>query len=173
MRITLIILAALLSSCTFYDRLGNKPYIFPKDNEPSAEVVVNFSGGSWFDIYNMDENGCFAGTSSVGSSGETIKIHANKTTYLSLENQSPGSFCRIFFSFTPEENSKYIFKQGTHIEEKSGVSGFLSGPDVYCTVSGEKVLANGKREPLLLKKMNLRPSGLACLRMKDASGSKW
>lgn len=173
MRIALIILSAFLGSCTFYDRLGNKPYIFPKDNEPYSEVIVNFGGGAWFNIFNMDENGCFAGTSSVGSSGETVKIHANRTTYLALENQFSGSFCRIIFSFTPEENSKYIFNQGTRIEEKSGVSGFLSGPDVYCTASGEKVLADGKREPLLLKKMDLRPSGLACLRMKEASGSKW
>jgi hypothetical protein len=173
MRFALIILSTLISGCSFYDRLGNKPYTFPADSEPNSEIVVNYDNNSWFNIFNMDKNGCFAGTSVIGQSGETVKIHSNTDTFLSLENRTPGSFCRIIFSFTPEQHTKYNFTQGTHFEDKPGISGFFSGPDIYCTLSGEKILATGKREPLILKKMNLRPSGLACLRMREASNSKW
>jgi len=172
MRIALILLFALISSCTFYDRLGNKPYIYPVNAEPYSEIIVNYDNDSWFNIFNMDANGCFAGTSVVGSSGEAVKIHSNTDTFLALENRSSGSFCRVIFSFIPEQNTKYSFTQGTHVEDKPGISGFLSGPDIYCTVRGEKILTTGKREPLLLKQMNLRPSGLACLRMREASISK-
>jgi hypothetical protein len=172
MRIALILLSTLIGGCSLFDRIGNKPYIFPVDGEPYSEVVTYYDTGSWFNIFNMDVNGCFAGSSVLGSSGETVKIHSDKNTFLALEKHSGNSFCRIIYSFTPEQDAKYIFTQGSHIEEKTGISGFLSGPDVYCSVSGQKILTSGIKEPLELKKMNLRPSGLACLRMRETKRLK-
>lgn len=172
MRITLILLSTFLGGCSFFDRLGNKPYVFPADGEPYSEIIVNYDNDSWFNIFNMDANGCFAGTSVVGSSGATVKIHSNKDIFMALEKRTSGSFCRVIFSFTPEQNVKYSFTQGILIEETTGVLGFLSGPDIYCSVSGQKILISGKKEPLELKQMNLRPSSLACLRMREAANLK-
>lgn len=167
MRIALLLLSALLSSCTLYDRLGNKPYLFPTEAEPSAEVTVNFNERSWFDIFNMDANGCFAGTSTLGSSGSSVKIHADTETFMALNRRHGNSFCQVIFSFSPESNARYRFTQGTHVENAPGILGVLSGPAFYCTVTGEKILPSGKTEALTLKKMNLRPSGFACLRMRE------
>jgi hypothetical protein len=165
-------LSALLGGCTLFDRIGNKPYIFPIDGEPYSEVIANYNNGSWFNIFNMDANGCFAGSSVLASSGETVKIHSSKDTFIALETHTNSSFCRIIFSFTPEQNAKYTFTQGTQIEEKTGIPGLLSGSDIYCTVSGQRILTSGIKEPLELKQMNLRPSGLACLRMREAKRLK-
>lgn len=167
MRITLIFLSAFLSSCTLYDRLGNKPYIFPTETQPYSEVTVYFSDRTWFDIFNMDANGCFAGTSTFGSSGSSVKIHADTETFMALNRRQGNSYCQVIFSFTPESNARYRFTQGTHVEDIPGIAGVLSGPAIYCTVAGEKILPSGKTEPLALKKMNLRPSGFACLRMRE------
>lgn len=167
MRITLIFLSALLSSCTLYDRIGNKPYIFPTEAQPYSEVIVNFSDRSWFDIFNMDANGCFAGTSTLGSSGSSVNIHANTETYMALNRRHGNSYCQVIFSFTPENNARYRFNQGVHVKDVPGIAGVLSGPAIYCTVTGEKILPSGNTEPLTLKKMNLRPSGFACLRMRE------
>ena len=172
MRIALILLSSFIGGCSLIDRIGNKPYIFPAKGEPYSEIIVNFDSDSWFSIFNMDINGCFAGSSVVGSSGETVKIHSNKDVFMALEKHSSGSFCRVIFSFTPEQNAKYNFTQGIHIEDKGGISGFLSGPDVYCSVSGQKTLTSGKKEQIELKQMNLRPSGLACLRMREFTPPK-
>lgn len=169
MRIVLILLSALLSSCALYDRLGNKPYVFPSKSQPYAEVTVNFSDRSWFDIFNMDANGCFAGTSSLGSSGSTEKIHANTETFMALNRRYGNSYCQVIFSFVPESKARYRFTQGARVEDVPGIAGFLSGPAIYCTVTGEKILPSGKTEPLTLKRMNLRPSGFACLRMRETS----
>jgi hypothetical protein len=172
MRIALILFFALIGGCSFFDRLGNKPYIFPTSDEPYSEIIVTYDNGSLFKIFNMDVNGCFAGTSIIGPAGKSIKIHSNTETFMALDMSSSSSFCQVIFSFTPEQDFKYEFTQGTHIEDRSGISGFLSGPDIYCSVSGQKILKTGKKEPLEFKQMNLRPSGLACLRMRETSKSK-
>lgn len=172
MRIVLILLSSFIAGCSFIDRVGNKPYIFPTKDEPYSEIIVNFASDSWFSIYNMDINGCFAGSSVVGSSGETVRIHSDKNVFMALERRSGGSFCKVIFSFTPEQNSKYSFTQGIHIKDKDGISGLFSGPDVYCSVSGQKILPSGKQEQIKLKQMKLHPSGLACLRMRELTPPK-
>lgn len=37
--VLLCFLSAILSSCTFFDRIGNKPYIFPTEAQPYSEVT--------------------------------------------------------------------------------------------------------------------------------------
>lgn len=168
MRIALMVLCALLGGCSFMERLGNKPYTFPIEGQPSAEVEVERAGGSRFVVFNMDENGCFAGTSVLGSSGSAVRIHADEDVFMALEERYGNSYCNLIFSFVPEQNAKYVLRAGFLVEKKDGLLGILPSKD-YCTVSGQTILDTGEQVPLVLKKFNLRPSGMACLRMRAAS----
>lgn len=165
----LIFSLALLGGCSIIDRIGNKPYSFPSESEPHAEITLHSHEGSWFNIFNIDSNGCFAGTSSIATSGKTVRLHAGKETYISLEKRSAASFCRIIVAFTPEQNSKYIFKQGSMTQQRDGILGAISGPASYCTISGAKLDELSEAEPLAIKKMKLVPNGLACLKMRPTN----
>lgn len=167
MRIALIFSLALFAGCSTFDRLGNKPYIFPSESDPHALLTVNQHSDSWFNIYNMDSNDCFAGTSSLGASGKTSRLQVNKVAYIALEQRSGNSFCRVIVSFTPEQNMKYTLTQGTLTETSTGLLGAIASPRSYCTVSGGKVLDSGETEPLPLKKMRILPKGFACLKMRE------
>lgn len=167
MRVVLISLLALLAGCSVVDRLGNKPYPFPVAEDAFAEVVVHYDKGASFAIYNMDENGCFAGTSALGPSGSVVKIHAEKEAYIALEKRIANSFCQVIFSFIPERNVKYTFTQKNFVQKKVGGLGFFNSSAAYCGVGGEKILESGEKKSLKLKQMLLRPSGLACLRMRE------
>ncbi|NMZ70826.1 hypothetical protein [Pseudomonas peli] len=164
MRISLMVLFVLLGGCSFMDRLGNKPYTFPTEGQPSAEVEV-VSAVSRFVVFNMDENGCFAGTSVLGAGA---RIHAGENAFMALEERYGNSYCNLIFSFVPEQNAKYVLRAGSFVEKQGGLLGILPGKD-YCTVSGQRVLDSGERVPLDLKQFNLRPSGMACLKMRPAS----
>lgn len=172
MRTALILPLALIGGCSIIDRIGNKPYAFPSESEPHAKVTVNHYSDSWFNIYNIDSNDCFAGTSSMGQSGKSYRIQANKDAYLALEQRSGNRFCRVIFMFTPEQNMNYIFSQGSLTKKNTGILGAIASPSSYCTVSGEKLLDSGETEPLALKKMKLLPKGLACLKMREVSKAK-
>lgn len=168
MRVAMVGLCALLSGCSFMDRLGNKPYAFPAEGQPSASIEVDSTSASRFVVFNMDENGCFAGTSVFGLSAATARVHADKAVFMALEERYGGSYCNLIFSFVPKQNAKYALRAGHLVEERDGLLGLLPSND-YCTVSGYSVLDAGGRAPLALKKFNLRPSGLACLKMREAS----
>lgn len=164
MRIAVVFLFVLLGGCSFMDRLGNKPYTFPAEGQPFAEVEVD-NADSRFVVFNMDENGCFAGTSGLGAGA---RIHAGENAFMALEERYGNSYCNLIFSFVPEQNAKYVLRAGSFVEKQEGLLGILPSKD-YCTVSGQTVLDSGERVPLELKKFNLRPSGMACLKMRPAS----
>ena len=170
--VALLSVLTLLSGCSLVERIGNKPYVFPHEGEPASSLMVNYAPGSGIAVYNMDENGCFAGTSAIGPSGTTVMVHANKELFMAAETRSANSFCSVMFSFTPETDARYVLYQGIRLEKATGALGFLSPSDVYCTVSGERILSTGGKESPVLKKMNLRPSGLACLKMREVADKK-
>ena len=169
---TLLSVLILFSGCSLVERIGNKPYIFPLEDEPASSLMVSYASGSGFVVYNMDENGCFAGTSAIGPSGATVMLHANKELFMAAETRSANSFCSVMFSFTPETDARYVLYQGALLKKATGALGFLSPRDAYCTVSGEKILSTGEKESLVLKKMSLKPSGLACLKMREVADKR-
>ncbi|QEY58784.1 hypothetical protein FXF61_06190 [Pseudomonas sp. C27(2019)] len=173
MRITSVFLSlALLTGCSLVERVGNKPYVFPVAGEPSAAVAVNYDKSSRFIIYNMDINGCFAGTTSAGPSGSSVDVHSDKPIFMALEQRLAGSYCNIIFSFTPEKNAKYALYQGNHLEKTAGFFGVLAGTDRYCSVSGLKQLNSVEQKQLKLQQMIIRPSGFACLKMREFKSKK-
>lgn len=169
MRIALIALYVFLSGCSVMERLGNKPYVFPVEGQSSAEIELFSDSVSRFVVFNMDANGCFAGTSVLGNSASKVRLHAEKDVFMALEQRYGNSYCNLIFSFTPENNARYILRGGSLVERRDEMLGALGARSSYCTVSGKTILDTDEQVPLSLKKFTLRPSGLACLRMRAAS----
>lgn len=158
-----------LSGCSFMEGLGNKSCVFPVESHPFAKVAVDSDSASRFFVFNMGANGCFARTSVLVNSASKVRFHAEKDVFMALEQRYGNSYCNLIFSFAPESNARYILRGGSLVERRGGMLGALGARSSYCTVSGQAILDANERVPLSLKKFTLRPSGLACLRMRAAS----
>lgn len=76
----------LLSGCSLVERIGTNLMCFRTRAKPASSLMVNYAPGSGIAVYNMDENGCFAGTSAIGPSGTTAMVHANKGVFYGCRN---------------------------------------------------------------------------------------
>ncbi len=135
-RIIFLILFAFLTACS------GVQYKQPSESQDSAELYVD--GGIY--VNSFRDEGCYSGRTFVEKS---IKLHANKETFLAYETENAYDVCRVMFSFVPEKDMKYQVRG-----EKAGIR---------CGISIEQI---GSHIPVITTQLHLHQTGIACIKFE-------
>ncbi|WP_321784005.1 hypothetical protein [Paraburkholderia sp. J94] len=164
MKSTIIIacLGALLAGCT---TLG-KPYPFPKDSEPSADLRVS---GAGVYLLSFNEKDCYAGKTLVDGNPDAapVKVVPDKPLVISYE----GDGCMMQAKFTPRQGTHYLMvaQEGRAPSDpnRSWLSALGHVNDYQCIMAAIEVDNDGHpATPVKLRKVSPRQKGLTCIKLR-------
>jgi hypothetical protein len=135
-RITFLILFTFLTACS------GVQYQQPIDSQDSAELYVD--GGIY--VNSFSDEGCYSGRTYVE---KNIKLHANKETFLSYEQENAYYVCRVMLSFVPEKDMKYQVRA-----RKIGSQ---------CSMS---IVQIGSPTPVITTRLQLHQTSIACIKFE-------
>lgn len=161
--------AMALSGCT--SLFQGKPYLFPRPDEPSATVRLEYERGTTLDAVTFNESGCYAGFTPLTYTDNFIqaRVAVGKELVLTYERVIGGAMCRIPFSFTPEEGATYTLKSGFWGESKTGILPIFTRDQYYCGIGVVKKIGTQESvEPI--QQLRIK-TGFACLRFVKSFGS--
>ena len=141
-------------------------YISPTPTQPNA----TFQTRNNVLATSFNEKGCYSGRTKVPKN-EGFLLQPGKEVFMTYEGSwgpsratypADGGFCRVVFSFVPDEGAHYIFK--ARYVESTG-----KRQPAYCTGDLEKSTADTASEPVAIKFFYLRQRSLACIRAEPLS----
>jgi hypothetical protein len=160
--LALALLPALIAGCTTV----GKPYPFPRDGEPSAQVEVR---GNDVYLLTLNEKGCYTGKTHVesGPGKPPIKVVPGVPLYLSYEE----NVCLMPVRFTPQKDVKYRVIAAEGPQPLDADASFLQTlwhvHDRQCVVGAMEVDADGKPvKPIKVTELRPHQAGLACIRFR-------
>lgn len=156
------LLPALIAGCTTV----GKPYPFPHDGEPSAEVEIR---GNAVYVLTLNKKGCYTGKTRVdhGRGAPPIKVVPDVPLYLSYEE----NVCMMPVRFTPQKGAKYrlMAAEGPKLPD-ADESFFQTLRQVHerqCVVGVMKVDADDKPlEPIKVTALRPHQAGITCIRFR-------
>ena len=144
-------------------------YVPPSNTQPSGTLVPQ--DGRVF-ISTHDENGCYQGRTELGSNKE-FRLWPKREVVLVYELEGipsraaypiDDSFCRAAVSFVPQEGERYTIKS-TWIRSTRDSDGKLMLGSCGASVSRDSIA--GAPEPVVVKRLVLRKTGIACITMVE------
>lgn len=156
------LLSALIAGCTTV----GKPYPFPHDGEPSAEVEIR---GNGVYLLTLNEKGCYTGKTRIdhGPATPPIKVVPDVPLYLSYEE----NVCMMPVRFTPQKDAKYrlIAAEGPSVTD-ADASFFETLRHVHerqCVVGVMEVDTDDKPlKPVKVTELRPRQAGLTCIKFR-------
>jgi hypothetical protein len=161
-KILIACMGVLLAGCT---SLG-KPYPFPKDSEPSADVRIK---GNGIYLISFNDKDCYAGKTLVdGTPNSTpVKVVPDQPLVVSYE----GDGCMMQAKFTPRKDTHYLMvaQEGLAPSDpnRSWLSAFAHAGDYQCIMAAIEVDNDGHPlTPVKLRKVSPRQKGLTCIKLR-------
>jgi len=156
------LLPALIAGCTTV----GKPYPFPHDGEPSAQVEIR---GTGVYLLTLNEKGCYTGKTRVdhGPGAPPIDVVPDAPLYLSYEE----NVCMMPVRFTPQKGMKYrlIAAEGPKLPD-ADASFFEILREVHqrqCVVGVMEVDADDKPvKPVKVTALRPHQAGITCIRFR-------
>src|SRR5690606_9604801 len=105
------------------------------------------------------------------TTGKTVQIHAGKEIFMSMEEVTKHSTCRVVFSFIPEEGKNYLLRAGEFSKKNKKIEGFLGdilpepGYRDYCTVSLAQRQEDDTVVAIKLTERTIAPTTLWCIKL--------
>jgi hypothetical protein len=138
-------------------------YISPLPTQSNATLTTR----SNLFATSFDGKGCYSGRTKVPE-GDNFLLQPDQEVVITNEEQISrtganngfGGFCRIVFSFVPENGAHYTYKVGYVDSVKNALNGI-------CTANLQKNTAEGASEPVAIKYLKMRQRSIACIRAES------
>ena len=145
-----------LSGCS--SLMMGKQYVFPKPDEPSATVRLQYTPGTALRLISIGEDRCYAGYTPAPGANNFFDtpVQVGKELVLAYALERGGKFCQVPFSFIPEQGAVYTLQAGSWNQPKQS---FLFNQTVNQEYCGVRVIKsqNGIESVEPVQHLRMRP----------------
>lgn len=156
------LLPVFIAACTTV----GKPYPFPHDGEPSAELEVR---GNDVYLLTLNHKGCYTGKTHVegGPGAQPVRVVPDVPLVISYEE----NVCMMPATFTPKKDTRYrlIAAEGPRLPaaDESFFQTLWHVHERQCRVGVAEVDTDGKPlKPVKVTELRPRQTGVACIRFR-------